>query len=138
MKQETTEVERQLTLSEKDELLNWYEVLEERESGIKDEVAKAKAKIGAALRAEFGELHPGNYTLKGDAYTLEVEVGETWSWDSELLLELAEIHPNPHLKVSAKVDREKFYALPPETQAQYHQALTVKTGRLKYTLVGGE
>ena len=138
MKKETVADQRVLTPSEIDELLNWYELLEQKEEAAKEEMAVVKARIGAALRAQYGELHPGEYALNGHTYALDVEVGQVWSWDSEKLMRLAEVLPTPHLKISAKIDKERFQALPDELQLKYHDALTVKTGRLKLTLRGGE
>ncbi|MGL4916190.1 MAG: hypothetical protein ACRC5D_08055 [Aeromonas allosaccharophila] len=125
-----------LTSREVDQLVNYFELLEEKEAALNDEMALVKAKIGAALRAENGELHPGEYALKGAAYTLDVQVGEVWSWDSAKLMQLAEVYPSKHLKVSARIDKVKFQQLPDELQLKYHDALTVKTGKIKYTVRG--
>lgn len=138
MKTNTVAEPVNMTPSEVDQLLNYFEMLEEREAALKEEAALVKAKITAVLRGKYGELHPGEYELRGNRYTLDVEVGQVWSWDSELLMQLAEVHPTPHVQVSAKIDRAKFQTLPDALKLKFHDALTIKSGRAKFTLRGGE
>lgn len=137
MRKDANQEVTRLTSKEIDQLLNYFEMLEEKEDALKEEVALVKAKIGAALRAEHGELHPGEYVLQGENYTLDAEVGETWSWDSDMLMHLAEVNPNPHIKVSATIAKAKFQALPDDLKLKFYDALTIKTGKIKLTVRGG-
>lgn len=137
MRKDANQEVTRLTSKEIDQLLNYFEMLEEKDDALKEEMALVRAKIGGALRAEHGELHPGEYVLQGENYTLDAEVGETWSWDSALLMQMADVHPTPHVKVSASITKAKFQALPDALKLKFYDALTIKTGKIKLTVRGG-
>ena len=127
------------------DLLGLQEVIAGADTALK----RRKATFEALLTRLFADKARAEYTAQGtdtgtvhipasNTLDLTIEVDKTVVYDQEKLRATLDAMPAADAKHYAKVTLEipeaKYKNAPPDTQAKFKEARTVKPGRMKFTL----
>lgn len=101
-----------------------------------EELEARKKSVGEYLQSQVPEEF-GSHTIVEDGYSVTVEYGERWEWDTDILDQLfssSDTLPD-YVKKRLTVDKRAYGRLPEDKQRTLLPALTRKLGAAKLTVI---